>query len=369
MAPLSLYWDFYSSYLRCSLNLALARLYTPQAPPQRDLTGQTAIVTGANSGIGLCIAVRLARQGATVYLACRNQAKGDEAVEYIKSQLGSSGKPANIFCWTLDVSDMASVRTFCTRWRTQGTPIDILVHNAGIPDVTSSQCRYNEKGLDVIYVTNLLGSFLMTSLLEPLLSPTSRTVFTSSISSYLARDTVLLPRPTRPDHSTSNVLIRAWHRLRAALGLRDSGALVYGQTKAHQILLSSLLQSHFDASYPNNKRTVHAFSPGFTQSPIFTKFDMTWRTLLYDPAFSFLYYTETVVATETDEGAKTGAWLAACGGESGVEGGKYWEVMKSEVSVIEYWRGKLGEERFKEVARGIWKVWEEDSGCEWDIKF
>ena len=58
MAPLNVYVSFYSSLFKSLFTLAFARLYTPQKPSKRDLSGQTAIVTGANSGIGLSIAVQ-----------------------------------------------------------------------------------------------------------------------------------------------------------------------------------------------------------------------------------------------------------------------------------------------------------------------
>jgi NAD(P)H-hydrate repair Nnr-like enzyme with NAD(P)H-hydrate epimerase domain len=105
MAPLSLYLAFYISAAKSVLSLAFARLYTPQSPPPRDLSDQIAIVTGGNSGIGLSIATSLAKQGATVYLACRNLEKGDAAVKSIVSQIGSEGKQ-RIFCWKLDTSNL-----------------------------------------------------------------------------------------------------------------------------------------------------------------------------------------------------------------------------------------------------------------------
>jgi hypothetical protein len=65
-------FSFYKSLPKSLCSLAFTRLYRPQRIPARDLTGQTAIATGGNSGIGLSIAVALARQGAAVYLACRD---------------------------------------------------------------------------------------------------------------------------------------------------------------------------------------------------------------------------------------------------------------------------------------------------------
>jgi NAD(P)-dependent dehydrogenase (short-subunit alcohol dehydrogenase family) len=374
MASLSPYLAFYGSALSSTFNIFFGRLFTPQNPPPRDLTGQTAIVTGANSGIGLYIALQLAQQGATVYLACRNQEKGEAAVSFIKSQLASSTGEAstnnNVFCWTVDVSSLDSVRAFCDRWIAQGTPIDMLVHNAGIPDVTGGQRRLDDKGRDVMYVTNVLGSFLMTHLLEQRLSSDARIVFTSSGANYGAADTVLLPRPPRLEDTRRSLLVRLWHAGRRYLGLKESAAAVYAQTKAHQVLLAALLQQHFSSSSATtgNKRTAHAFGPGFTRSSIFGKFDLTWRTWLSDPGYVILRYTEMYIATDTNEGAKTGTWLAAWGGSEQVPGGAYWECMTKRVSGLDFVRAKMGEERFREAARNVWREWEMDAGCRWDIK-
>ncbi|USP75502.1 hypothetical protein yc1106_02776 [Curvularia clavata] len=378
MASPSLYLSFFSSAFSSVFTLFFARLFKPQTVPQRDLTGQTAIVTGSNSGIGLWIAIQLARQGADVCLACRNQEKGDAAVSFIQSQLnnnsnsssgqvnGAGVRPGNVFCWKVDFSDMESVHAFCSRWNAQGTEIDMLVHNAGIADAPVGGRRYNEKGRDVVYVTNVIGSVLMTHLLEQRLSRNARVVFTSSGGSYNGLNSFLLPRPPRLDEASRNVVVRVWRSIKKALGIKDSAAVVYGQTKAHQILFAALLQKHFSASQGTN-RTAHAFAPGFTQSAIFNKFEMTWRTWLYDPVFSMLRLTEKLVATDTDEGAKTGAWLAACGSEKGVEGGRYWEWMRKEVSVVDFSRAKMGEEAFMKKAKDVWKEWEMDAGCKWDL--
>ena len=378
MAPLSLYLSFYSSAFTGVLNLLFARLYTSQAPPPRNLTGQTAIVTGANSGVGLWIAVHLARQGADVCLACRSQERGDAAVSFIKSQLNSSSNsstaktngesitPGNVFCWQVDVSDMQSVRAFSSRWNTQGPEISMLVHNAGIADVPSGSRHFDEKGRHIVYITNVLGSFLMTHLLEQQLSANARVVFTSSAASYSGLDTFLLPRPPRVDDASGNMVVRLWRRVKKYIGIKDTAAAVYAQTKAQQILFASLLQKHFSASSVSSRK-AHAFSPGFTQSPIFEKFDARWQTWLHDPGYMLLKLTEKSVATDTVEGAKTGAWLAACGGDDEIEGGKYWEWMTKEVSVVDFMREKMGEEAFRRKAVEVWKEWEADAGIKWEI--
>lgn len=374
MASQSLFLAFFCSAVRSMYNLFFARLFKPQVLPQRDLTGQTAIVTGANSGIGLWLSIQLARQGANVCLACRNQEKGDAAVSFIQSQLSDSNSsqlnghgvnPGNVFCWKVDIGDMESVRAFCSRWNAQGPEIDMLVHNAGIAGFRDESRPWDEKGRHNMHVTNVIGSLLMTHLLEQRLSHNARVVFTSSASNYSAADTFLLARPPRLDQASGNAVVKLWRSMKKSMGIKDSEAVVYAQTKAHQILFAILLQKHFSAQ--GTKRSAHTFSPGFTKTEIFEKLEMRWRSWVYDPVFSLLYVLQDLAATESYEGAKTGTWLAGCGSDEGMEGGGYWELMRREVSVVDFARGKMGEEAFISKAKEIWEEWEKDAGCKWDL--
>ncbi|KNG46827.1 carbohydrate-binding module family 20 protein [Stemphylium lycopersici] len=359
--------------------LALARLYTPQAPPQADLSGQTAIVTGANSGIGFSIATSLAKQGATVYLACRNREKGAAAVKAIVSSLialgGDAAAAKRVILCPLDVSDLNSVRDFCSKWETenQGQKINMLVHNAGIAEPPRNVRPTDDKGRNLIHVTNFLGSFLMTRLLEGQLSDDARVVFTSSTGHFGAIDTVLDARP--PGRSSKNkdaqgLFERAVGRVNAWLGWDDSPAPAYYHSKAHQVLFASLLQRYFDAS-TSKTRTAHAFSPGFSSTAIFADFSLGWRAWVSSPLFALLKVSHRYVAVSTDEAAKTGVWLAACGGrgdDGKAVGGGYWEWMERKMSLVDFERARLGEV-FKERVEGVWRAWEEDTECEWNVKF
>ena len=334
--------SFYASLCASLFSLVFARLYTPQNPPTRNLSDQTAIVTGANSGLGLSIAVALAKQGATVYLACRNPDRGAAAVEHVLSQAGETSH-GRVFCWIVDVGDLASVREFCGRWKKEGDKkIDVLVHNAGIPAPPSKSSWQGQDGLDIMYTTNFLGSFLMTHLLEDRLSPTARVVFTSSSGHYGG---IFPLRSESTD--TAKELGKALENTPV------SSVPAYSLSKAQQVLFASLLQRHFDSS-PNNKRSAHSFTPGFTSTAIFGKFEQSW---LANPFFNLLKLTETTVALDTDEGAKTGWWRASCGGE--VEGGRYWERMGQRTSLIDTMR--------EEVKRREWRQWEKDAGVVWSV--
>ncbi|XP_069833186.1 retinol dehydrogenase 12-like isoform X1 [Dendropsophus ebraccatus] len=140
-----------------------------------DLTGKTAIVTGANTGIGKHVAMDFARRNARVILACRSRERGQKAVDEIVKETGNK----KVVLSLLDTSSMASVRAFTERVLKEEKRLDILVNNAG-----ASGLPYNmtPEGLEVTFATNHLGPFLLTHLLLDLLKRTapSRIIFLSS---------------------------------------------------------------------------------------------------------------------------------------------------------------------------------------------
>ena len=118
-----------------------------------DLTGRVAIVTGGNGGIGLGIAEGLARAGANIVVAARDQSKSQTAVGRIQS-LGARALAA-----TMDVSDEASVASTVKATADEFGRIDILVNNAGVVVRKSPQDHSLGEWNDVIGV-NLTGTFL-----------------------------------------------------------------------------------------------------------------------------------------------------------------------------------------------------------------
>jgi NAD(P)-dependent dehydrogenase (short-subunit alcohol dehydrogenase family) len=144
-----------------------------------DLSGRTAVVTGANSGLGLETALALAGAGAHVVLACRDKAKGEEAIERIRRVFGS----ARLELEDLDLASLDSIRSFATRFRTSHEVLDILVNNAGVMAIPR---RETADGFELQIGTNHLGHFALTALLtECLLArPGSRVV---TVSSEVAR--------------------------------------------------------------------------------------------------------------------------------------------------------------------------------------
>jgi NAD(P)-dependent dehydrogenase (short-subunit alcohol dehydrogenase family) len=140
-----------------------------------DLTGLTAVVTGANSGIGFVTARELARHGAAVTLACRNADKGAAA----RARMLADQPGASVAVGTLDLSRLSSVREFAEGW--QG-PLDLLVNNAGV--MAPLRRRITEDGFELQMGTNHLGHFALTGRLLPALLAAAhpRVVTVSSIA-------------------------------------------------------------------------------------------------------------------------------------------------------------------------------------------
>jgi NAD(P)-dependent dehydrogenase (short-subunit alcohol dehydrogenase family) len=121
-----------------------------------DQSGRTAIVTGANSGLGLSVARELARHGATVVLACRDAAKGGAAMRAIEGLVPG----ANVQLAPLDLASLASIETFAADFHsTHGDGLDLLVNNAG---VMAPPRRETADGFELQLGTNLLGHFALT---------------------------------------------------------------------------------------------------------------------------------------------------------------------------------------------------------------
>jgi NAD(P)-dependent dehydrogenase (short-subunit alcohol dehydrogenase family) len=121
-------------------------------PPELRLDGRTCLVTGANSGLGKAIAIRLAKRGAHVIMACRSGIP--EAGEDVRAASGS-GKVEMI---EVDLSDFDSMMAFCDELRDRNVTLDAAVFNAGVVPVTS---RKNKHGLELMFAVNFLAKAVL----------------------------------------------------------------------------------------------------------------------------------------------------------------------------------------------------------------
>ncbi|HUY23389.1 MAG TPA: oxidoreductase [Acidimicrobiales bacterium] len=154
----------------------MARWTTDDIPP---LAGRTAVVTGANSGLGFETAMALARAGARVVLACRDEARGGTAVDRIRAAVPA----ADVRLQLLDLADLSSVRACADALHAELDGLDVLVNNAGVMAIPR---RETADGFEMQFGTNHLGHFALTGLvLDTLLArPGARVV---TLSSEVAR--------------------------------------------------------------------------------------------------------------------------------------------------------------------------------------
>ena len=140
-----------------------------------DLSGQTAVVTGANTGLGLQAARVLAERGAHVVLACRNTAKAGRAADQIAA--ASAGAGASVV--RLDLASQSSVRSAAEEIRARFPRLDLLINNAGVMEVPYQR---TEDGFELTLATNHLGPFALTGLLLDRLADGARIVTVSSMA-------------------------------------------------------------------------------------------------------------------------------------------------------------------------------------------
>jgi NAD(P)-dependent dehydrogenase (short-subunit alcohol dehydrogenase family) len=137
---------------------------------------KTAIITGANKGIGLAVAKDLISKNYQVILACRDTAKGKMAEEFLGS---------NAVFLELDLSKPSSINQFVNQINSDYSEIDVLYNNAGL---IYRDFELTEEGYESMIAVNYFGSFrLALMLLENLHRSSGRIVQVTSLSMYLAR--------------------------------------------------------------------------------------------------------------------------------------------------------------------------------------
>ena len=127
-----------------------------------NLAGRTALVTGANSGIGYAACVELARHGAHVIMTSRDARRGEEALHRLKAAVPN----ADVELRLLDLSDLHAVEQFATKLLSEGKPIDILINNAGL---MMPPRGVTKQGFEMQIGVNHLAHFALTLRLLPLM--------------------------------------------------------------------------------------------------------------------------------------------------------------------------------------------------------
>lgn len=275
-----------------------------------DLTGQTALVTGANSGVGYETSLALARLGASVTLACRNQGRCEAAASKIQSDEAFKGKVTTM---TMDTSSLTSVKNFAQQYLAANDSLDMLYINAGIGSAGVAEdgsAPLSEDGIEMVFATNHVGHHLLYKLLEPLIlkSKLARIVLTSSSASFRTFD-----YKVATDLKTLN-----------SEEVKD-GMNIYGQSKLAQILFAKELTRRLG---PDSNVYVNAAHPGAVDTLIWDK-----NPLIPGPVQSFITYLRENAMWTAAEGALTLIYLGVATDELVKKNirGKYFHPQSQEV--------------------------------------
>ena len=254
-------------------------------PEPGALKGRTALVTGANRGIGKAIAAGLAGLGATVLLTVRDRESGESARE----EIVAADPDADVRVEVCDVSDLGAVRAFAAELTSRVRTLDVLIHNAGVLPATRTE---TDEGHEVTLATHVLGPLLLTELLLPILATSDdpRVILMSSGGMY----TQSLPADD-PEYREG----------------RYHGATAYARTKRIQVALTPILARRWAAQHVS----VYSMHPGWADTP-------GVATSL--PGFRLL--TGPILRTP-EAGADTAVWLAAT--DPAPPTGRFWHDRRS----------------------------------------
>ena len=241
---------------------------------QQDLSNKIMVVTGANSGIGFEAALDFARRGATVAIVCRNEQRGQAAVEELQRR--SRNKQVSLYL--ADFSLLKSVAEAAARLRRDFPRIDVLCNNAG---AANARRQVTAEGFELTFAANHLGGFLLTRMLMPSLLAAAqrgeaRIVFTSSYG-----------------HNSGPLDFGDLDFEKNYGGLK-----AYGRSK----LMNLLTARELHRRYRQQNIIASSFHPGAVRTPIWSKGGAMGRLL------GLVLYPFMV---SVQQGADTLIWLAS----------------------------------------------------------
>ena len=197
---------------------------TPFTP---SLAGRVALVTGANTGIGLVTARELACRGAQVFIACRSAERAAPALEQIRA--ASPG--AQVEALSIDLGDFASVRQCAAAFLARGLPLHLLINNAGIAGTRG----FTASGFELAFGVNHMGHFLLTQmLLERIRASAPARIVTVASRAHIRTDSIdwdAVRQPTRTrtaihEYAVSK-LANVWFSAELGRRLAGSGVTTY----------------------------------------------------------------------------------------------------------------------------------------------
>jgi NAD(P)-dependent dehydrogenase (short-subunit alcohol dehydrogenase family) len=281
-----------------------------------NLAGKTALVTGANTGIGKEIARDLARLNARVVLACRSESRGRAALDEIVADTGNHKTELVL----VDVSSRASVQEFARSFLAREPELHVLVNNAG---AWFDERRTSVDGVELTWATNVLGPHVLTRELLPLLVRSGKPGAAArvvNVASEMARNL---------DMTDVEMTQRGY-----------DGMTAYAQSKQANRMLTWALARRL----AGQNVTANAMHPGWVKTEILKREHSVKHTLACAASKMF--------AREPEEGADTASWLAASPEVEGVTS----EFFIDRKSRDCRFRGEAGEE-------ALWALCESMTGA------
>jgi len=288
-----------------------------------DMTGQTVVLTGGNSGIGFETAAALAAMGARVLVTARNADRGRAAVAEIADRTPGAQVQLVVF----DLADLSSVRRGAAEILEQAPRLDVLVNNAGL---VLSERRVTVDGYEATFATNHLGPFLLTNLLLDRMqaSAPARIVNVASTAHNSARKGMPF------DDLQSEGRYRAMR--------------VYGQSKLANILFTNELARRLEGT----RVTANSLHPGTVRTGYGADGDA--RGFL-----SFGLKVSGPFFLSPAKGARTSVYLASSPEVDGVSGHYF---VKCKPRTPRKWA------RDPDAAQRLWQVSEELVGLELPLR-
>jgi dehydrogenase/reductase SDR family member 12 len=268
----------------------------------QPMDGKVVLVTGASSGLGLAAAEGFARMRAAVRLLVRDERRGERA----RAQIVASSGNGEVHVDLCDLSDLQNVRRYAERIGEELPRLDVLVNNAG---ALVNERTLSVDGIELTFATNVVGPFLLTNLLVPLLEKgaPARIVNVSSGGMYTQR--IHLDDLQMSDEEFD-------------------GPTAYARSKRAEVMLTETWAQRLQKT----DVVAHAMHPGWVDTPglksSLPRFYRAMKPLLRTPA----------------EGADTIVWLGAAAEPAGSSGG-FWHDRRRRPTHLVPWTKQTPSER------------------------
>ncbi|KAK4327185.1 hypothetical protein Pmani_002332 [Petrolisthes manimaculis] len=253
-----------------------------------DCSGQHYMITGANSGIGKCIATEIAKRGGTIHMVCRNPKTAQEA----KCEIINATDNQNVMVHILDMCDSRAVYNFAKNFCAENDVLHTLVNNAGCMINTRQLTTDGIVGIEKNFATNTLGTYILTTTLLPALEKTEKSrVVTVTSGGMLVQKL--------------NINDLQFEKLDPF-----DGTMAYAQNKRQQVVMTE----QWSKQHPG----VHfsCMHPGWADTPAV-------RTSM--PEF---YEKMKDRLRSAEEGADTAVWLAISSAAVGLASGQFFQDRK-----------------------------------------